>query len=49
MSFNMRAGRGMDGQLKLERIAEVIRRQQPDYVGLQEVDSLTDRSGVLTR
>lgn len=44
MSFNMRAGRGMDGQLNLERIAEVICRQQPDYVGLQKVDSLTDRS-----
>lgn len=30
---------------QLKRIAEVINKIQPDYVGLQEVDSVCERSG----
>lgn len=42
MSYNIRIGIGMDQQTNLKRIAEVINKIQPDYVGLQEVDSVCD-------
>lgn len=45
MSYNIRIGIGMDQQTNLKRIAEVINKVQPDYVGLQEVDSVCERSG----
>ena len=45
MSYNIRIGIGMDQQTNLKRIAEVINKIQPDYVGLQEVDSVCERSG----
>jgi endonuclease/exonuclease/phosphatase family metal-dependent hydrolase len=38
MSFNIHAGIGTDGQLDLQRIADVIRSEDADIVGLQEVD-----------
>ncbi|MDR6225020.1 endonuclease/exonuclease/phosphatase family protein [Desmospora profundinema] len=38
MSYNIRHGLGCDGRLDLERIANVIQAQQPDAVGLNEVD-----------
>lgn len=38
MSYNIRHGWGCDGRLDLKRIAAVIQRQQPDVVGLNEVD-----------
>ncbi|HXD29593.1 MAG TPA: endonuclease/exonuclease/phosphatase family protein [Pyrinomonadaceae bacterium] len=38
MSYNIHVGVGMDKQLDLQRIANVINEQQPDLVGLQEVD-----------
>lgn len=38
MTFNIHHGEGIDGVLDLERIADVIRRANPDVVGLQEVD-----------
>lgn len=38
MSYNIHVGIGMDKKLDLARIAEVIRRERPDLVGLQEVD-----------
>ena len=38
MSYNIHVGVGMDKNLDLERIAEVINRENPDLVGLQEVD-----------
>ena len=44
MSYNIRIGIGMDDTIKLERIAAVINRTKPDYVGLQEVDSMAERS-----
>ncbi len=47
MSYNIRAGKGMDDVRDLERIAEVIKAADPDYVGLQEVDSVAARSGLI--
>jgi len=38
MTFNIHVGVGMDKKLDLQRIAEVIIRERPDLVGLQEVD-----------
>src|SRR5215207_8107697 len=38
MTYNIHVGVGMDKKLDLQRIADVINRQQPDLVGLQEVD-----------
>src|SRR5215207_9748441 len=45
MSYNIHVGIGMDKQLDLARIAEVIRRHRADIVGLQEVDSGVERTG----
>jgi endonuclease/exonuclease/phosphatase family metal-dependent hydrolase len=44
LSYNIRHGEGMDHQLNLERTAAAIRRLQPDFVGLQEVDLHTSRT-----
>lgn len=38
MSYNIHVGVGMDKKLDLPRIADVITREHPDLVGLQEVD-----------
>ena len=38
MTYNIHVGVGMDKKLDLQRIAEVINREHPDLVGLQEVD-----------
>jgi len=38
MTYNIHVGVGMDKQLNLQRIADVINEQHPDLVGLQEVD-----------
>lgn len=38
MTYNIHVGVGMDKQLDLQRIADVINRERPDLVGLQEVD-----------
>lgn len=45
MSYNIRIGIGMDDSLRLNRAAKVIRNIKPDFVGLQEVDSMCERSG----
>ncbi|MBX3168572.1 MAG: endonuclease/exonuclease/phosphatase family protein [Candidatus Eremiobacteraeota bacterium] len=44
MTYNIRAGRGLDGRLSLNRIAQVIQAESPDVVALQEVDSQRKRS-----
>ena len=44
LSYNIHHGRGIDGKLDLERIAEVIKSASPDIVSLQEVDNQTTRS-----
>ena len=45
MSYNIRVGKGMDQVNDLQRIADVINRERPDFVALQEVDSVTVRTG----
>ncbi len=45
MTYNIRVGKGMDQVKDLERIAAVIIRERPDVVALQEVDSVTSRTG----
>jgi endonuclease/exonuclease/phosphatase family metal-dependent hydrolase len=44
LTYNIHHGRGTDGQVDLERIAEVILSTRPDLVALQEVDRRTGRS-----
>ena len=44
MSYNIRNGNGMDKVRSYERIADVILKQAPDVVAVQEVDSMTKRS-----
>lgn len=38
MTYNIHVGVGIDKKLDLQRIADVINRERPDLVGLQEVD-----------
>lgn len=45
MSYNVRHCAGMDMVLDYDRTALVINKQQPDVVALQELDSMTSRSG----
>jgi len=47
MTYNTHGCVGSDGQCRPERIAEVIRRQAPDVVCLQEIDVGRGRSGKL--
>jgi endonuclease/exonuclease/phosphatase family metal-dependent hydrolase len=44
VSYNIRNARGMDEVVNYDRIADVIRRIDPDCVALQELDSATERS-----
>ena len=43
-TFNIRHGRGRDGRVDLERIAEVILRSGADLIALQELDRGNPRS-----
>lgn len=45
ISYNIHHGEGLDGQTDYKRIGQMIRNQQADIVALQEVDSVTGRSG----
>ena len=45
MSYNVRHCAGMDMVLDYDRTAAVISEYQPDVVALQELDSMTGRSG----
>lgn len=45
MSYNVRHCAGMDMVLDYDRTAAVISKQHPDVVTLQELDSMTGRSG----
>src|SRR5690625_497473 len=38
MSYNIRHGVGVDGFLRLERIADVIEMEKADVIGIQEAD-----------
>lgn len=44
MTYNIHVGVGMDKKLDLQRIADVINKQDPDLVGLQEVDRGVQRT-----
>ena len=45
MSYNVRHCAGMDLVVDYDRTAAVIIQQQPDVIALQELDSMTGRSG----
>lgn len=45
MSYNVRHCAGMDLVVDYDRTAEMILKQMPDIVALQELDSMTGRSG----
>lgn len=45
LSYNIRNGMGIDDHTDYDRTAEVINRVNPDVVAVQEVDSVTGRSG----
>ena len=46
MSYNVRHCAGMDLVVDYDRTSAVITQQQPDVVALQELDSMTGRSGL---
>lgn len=45
MSYNVRNARGLDDVRNCQRIANVINNARPDVVAVQELDSVTHRSG----
>lgn len=45
MSYNIKNANGMDNVCNFQRIANVINNASPDVVAIQEVDSMTNRSG----
>ena len=44
MTYNVRHGNGMDNVLDCERIANIIRKSGAQFIGIQELDSVTQRS-----
>jgi endonuclease/exonuclease/phosphatase family metal-dependent hydrolase len=46
MSWNIHAGKDVSGKDNLDQIAEIINNQRIDIAALQEVDSMTTRSGL---
>lgn len=45
VSYNIHHGEGTDGKFDYHRLAKQLERWQPDVIALQEVDSMTTRSG----
>jgi endonuclease/exonuclease/phosphatase family metal-dependent hydrolase len=45
ITYNIHHGAGVDQKLDLERIAKVIKRENPDIVAFQEVDVMANRTG----
>ncbi len=45
MSYNIHHGQGMDNKMDVERIGKLIIDVHPEVIGLQEVDSMVNRSG----
>ena len=45
VSYNVHHCAGADKKLDFQRVADVIMREKPDFVGLNEVDCCTKRSG----
>lgn len=44
MTYNIHHGEGLDGKVDLQRIADLIKREQADIVALQEVDKGVKRT-----
>ena len=44
MSYNVQHCAGMQSDINYDRTADIIWREQPDVVALQELDSVTSRS-----
>lgn len=44
MSYNVKNGYGLDDSTNYARTAEVIRKEAPDVIAIQELDSVTGRS-----
>jgi len=44
LTYNIHHGEGSDGRFDYERLADIIKRAEPDLVALQEVDVKTTRS-----
>ena len=44
LTYNIHHGEGRDGQFDLPRLADVMKRAEPDLIALQEVDISTERS-----
>jgi endonuclease/exonuclease/phosphatase family metal-dependent hydrolase len=44
-SYHIRHCRGMDGRVDCARTAAAIRRERPDFAGIQEVDCRVRRTG----
>lgn len=47
LTYNIRHGAGMDNAMNLERQVTIIKACEADVVCLQEVDSVTNRSGMI--
>ncbi len=45
MTYNIKNANGMDNVCDFQRVANVINNASPDVVAIQEVDSMTSRSG----
>lgn len=45
ITFNIAHGRGMDGNVDIDRQAKLINSYKPDIVFLQEIDMYTKRAG----
>lgn len=45
MTYNIKNANGMDDVCDFQRIADVINHIHPEVVALQELDSMTHRSG----
>lgn len=45
MTYNIKNANGMDNVCSFERIADVINKANADVVAVQEIDSMTNRSG----
>lgn len=43
-TYNIRHGKGMDGRIDYQRIAQTLSLAKPDVVAVQEVDSMTKRT-----
>lgn len=48
VSYNIHACIGMDGKLNYDRTAEVLARFEADFIAIQEVDSVSERSRKLS-